>query len=364
MAGWWLYISYVSIVLLNATAFPVWLRILAPQLVEWGYLYTVGRYKVYLGYIIASLLILTVFFLVNYFGVKTMGRVKSAMSLTLVVGGLLYIVLCLSRGDIANTWNPSPWSIENGAVGGIITWLAIAPWAYVGFDTVPQAIEEAKVDPRKAFLAIFIALLAGASFYAFVTLATAAVRPWSYFLGTWLATATAAGEATGDVGVAIVLISALMGILTSANGFMYASSRLLFAMSRDELLPKTFSDLHENFGTPHKALLLAFILSLVGPLFGREALLWFVDIASFGTALAYLYVGLTIYKQRRNLALKNNKRENQIKTVAIISSITALIFLLLLMRKLWISYRYTPFLAIALYTLVGILLYRFRDVFR
>ena len=82
IAGWWLYISYVSIVLLNATAFPVWLRILAPQLVRWD---TCTSYKVYLGYIVASLLILTVFFLVNYFGVRTTGKTQNLMSLILYV---------------------------------------------------------------------------------------------------------------------------------------------------------------------------------------------------------------------------------------------------------------------------------------
>jgi len=40
-------------------------------------------------------------------------------------------------------------------------------------------------------------------------------------------------------------ISALIGVLTDANGFMYASSRLLFVMSRDRPLSKTFSDTQE-----------------------------------------------------------------------------------------------------------------------
>jgi len=48
LAGRWLYTAYISIVLLNATAFPIQLKILEPSLAEWGYLYTVGRYYVYL----------------------------------------------------------------------------------------------------------------------------------------------------------------------------------------------------------------------------------------------------------------------------------------------------------------------------
>ncbi len=268
--------------------------------------------------------------------------------------------MCLSRGNIANTWNPTPWSIKNSTLGSIVAWLAIAPWAYVGFDTVPQAIEEAKVNPRKAFLAIFAALFVGASFYAFITLSTAAVKPWPQFLGAWLATATATKEVAGDVGVAIVLSSALVGILTGINGFMYAASRLLYAMSRDGLLPKTLSDVHRRFRTPHKALLLTFVVSLVGPLFGREALLWFVDIASFGTALAYLYVGLSTYRQARDLALNNNKQEYHVKITTILSSIGPLAFIILLLHQLWLNYRLTPFIVIIAYTFLGLLLYKLR----
>ena len=360
IAGWWLYVSYVSIVLLNVTAFPVWLRILEPRLVEWGYLYTIGRYKVYLGYIVLSVLVLAIYFLINYIGVREMGKAQTIMSMILVIGGFSYIILCLSRGNIANTWNPTPWSLKNSALGSIVAWLAIAPWAYVGFDTVPQAIEEAKINPRKAFLAIFTALFVGASFYAFITLSTATLKPWPQFLGTWLATAVAAKEVTGDVGVAIVLSSALMGILTGINGFMYAASRLLYAISRDGLLPKTLSNVHRRFRTPHKALLLTFVASLVGPLFGREALLWFVDIASFGTALAYLYVAFATYRQTGNLALNNNKQEHHVKITAILSSIVSLAFIALLLHQLWLNYRLAPFIVIVAYTFLGLVLYKLR----
>jgi amino acid transporter len=361
ITGWWLYVSYVSIALLNATAFPVWLRILTPNLVEWGYLYTVGRFKVYLGYILLSTLILTIFFILNYVGVRSMGIAQTIMSLLLVTGGFSYIALCLARGKITNTWNPSPWSIKNDALGGIMAWLAIAPWAYVGFDTVPQAIEEAKINPRKAFIAMFTAIFIGATFYAFITLSTAFVKPWTLFLGTWLATATAAKEVAGEIGVAIIMISVLMGILTGINGFMYAASRLLFAMSRDGLLPSMLSDIHEKFGTPYRAILLTFALSLAGPLFGREVLLWFVNVASFGTALAYLYVGLSVFKQYRNLALNNNKHKYYVKTMGLLSSIVSFLFIVLLIYQLWLNYYFIPFIAITVYTLLGLLLYHARS---
>jgi amino acid transporter len=191
----------------------------------------------------------------------------------------------------------------------------------------------------------------------FITLSTAFVKPWTLFLGTWLATATAAKEVAGEVGVAMVLTSALMAILTGINGFMYAATRLFFAMSRDELLPSILSDIHEKFGTPYKAVLLTYTLSLIGPLFGREALSWFVNVASFGTALAYLYVGLSVFKQYRNLALNNNKHKWYVKSVGLLSSIVSFLFIVLLIYQLWLNYYFTPFIVITVYTFLGSLLY-------
>jgi len=361
ITGWWLYISFVSIALLNATAFPIWLRILTPNLVEWGYLYTVGRFKVYLGYILLSILILTIIFILNYGGVRIVGIAQTIMSLLLVIGGFSYIALCLVRGNITNTWNPTPWSIKNGVLGGILAWLAIAPWAYVGFNTVPQAMEETKINPRKAFIAMLVAIFIGATFYAFITLSTAFVKPWTLFLGTWLATATAAKEVAGEVGVAIVLMSTLTAIFTGINGFMYAATRLLFAMSRDGLLPSILSDIHEKFGTPYKAVLLTYILSLIGPLLGREALSLFVKVASFGTALTYLYVGFSTLKQYRNLALSSNKPEQHVESIGFLSTIVSLLFIALLIHQLWLNYHFTPFIAITVYTLLGLLLYHVRS---
>jgi len=116
----------------------------------------------------------------------------------------------------------------------------------------------------------------------------------------------------------------------------------------------------EGLEPPHKALLLTFVASLVGPLFGREALLWFVDIASFGTALAYLYVAFSTYRQTGNLALNNNKREHHVKITAILSSIASLALIALLSHQLWLNYRLTPFIVIVAYTFLGLLLYKLR----
>ena len=188
------------------------------------------------------------------------------------------------------------------------------------------------------------------------------MKPWHLFLGTWLATASAAREVAGDIGVGIVLMSALMGILTGVNGFMYASSRLLLAMARDRLLPQSLAEVHNKFRTPYKAVLLTYALSSIGPLFGREALLWFVNVASFGTAFAYLHVGFSTFKQFNDIALNSNRSKRYVKALGLASIAVSLIFLGLILYQLWLYYRFTALVAVIAYTLLGLILYSIRGV--
>ena len=68
-----------------------------------------------------------------------------------------------------------------------------------------------------------------------------------------------------------------------------ASGRLLFSMGRARLLPAWFGNIAPTAGAPRNALLFTGAASLLAPWFGREAILWVVDMAAVGTACGYLY---------------------------------------------------------------------------
>src|SRR5699024_11786524 len=60
----------------------------------------------------------------------------------------------------------------------IISIVAIAPWAYVGFDVVPQAAEEFDLPAKKAFTLIILAILCAALIYSLMIIATSMASPW------------------------------------------------------------------------------------------------------------------------------------------------------------------------------------------
>ena len=145
------------------------------------------------------------------------------------------------------------------------------------------------------------AILAGAGMYVVVVLATGVVLPWRELVAgesVW-ATGAAVRASLGTVGVAILSVAVVLAILTGINGFFMASSRLIFSMGRARLLPAWFGRIDRARGTPRNALLFTGAVSLLAPWFGREVIVWVVDMAAVGTACGYLYTCLAAFSLAR-----------------------------------------------------------------
>src|SRR5690625_2807545 len=184
------------------------------------------------------------------------------------------------------------------ALASIIAIVAISPWAFVGFDAVPQAAEEFDFPARKAFMLIILALFFAATLYGLMTLATAMGGSWESVAAEnhlW-GTGHVIGELIGPLGLVILVAALSMGIFTGLNGFILASSRLLFAMSRSKVLPVIFGKVHKKHQTPYVSVIFIVVVSMIAPWFGREALTWVVDMSSVGVSIAYLYTCITAYQ--------------------------------------------------------------------
>ena len=64
-------------------------------------------------------------------------------------------------------------------------------------------------------------------------------------------------------------------------------------MARAHMLPAIFGKVHPKYGSPTAAVLLVGIITVLSPLLGKSALVWFVDAAAFGTVIAYFMVSLS-----------------------------------------------------------------------
>src|SRR5690625_1540866 len=368
ISGWFLTLGYICIVDLNASAFALMIKYVFPNVIENMYLYTVAGWEVYGIEIIIASLGLAIFGYLNVKGTGLTGRMQFFFAIVMVVGVVL-LTLLVGMQPGAGLSNVQPaFPAEKTALAAIIAIVAISPWAYVGFDAVPQAAEEFDFPASKAFMLIISALVFAAIIYSLMTLATSMGSSWEALVAEnhlW-GNGVVIQELLGSFCLIILVVALLMGIFTGLNGFTLATSRLLFAMSRAKILPKAFGKLHPKHNTPHIAIIFTVIISAVAPWFGREALTWVVDMSSIGVSIAYLYTCITafmLFKWSSNGVTDISKQEVAPlkKVLSFVGIIASSIFIALLLIPdspafLGIESR----IALIIWIVLGIIFYLFK----
>lgn len=301
LCGWFLTLGYTCIVALNASALALLARYVLPQIAEQVLLYEVAGWEVYLGEVLIASAALVLFAFLNIRGATVSGRLQYIFCLIMLAGvaAILLGVLLHPEGQLSNA--APAFAVDVPPWTAVLAIVAIAPWAYVGFDNVPQAAEEFDFAPAKAFRLIVLAIIAAAGLYAVMILATASATPWTELVAgapIW-GTGDAVSGLFGGVGIMLLALALSMGIFTGLNGFYVAASRLLFAMGRARMLPAAFGRLHPRYNTPYVGIGFAAALCLVAPWFGREALLWVVDMSAVGVTIAYTYTCLVAFRKFR-----------------------------------------------------------------
>ncbi len=183
-----------------------------------------------------------------------------------------------------------------------------------------------------------ISILFGGCVYIVLNTVTAMVVPEGY--GSWveyiddlpnleglmaLPTFFAAKTLLGTAGVVFLGVAVLAAILSGIVGFYMATSRLLYSMAKENVIPAWFGELHPVYKTPKHAILFIMVIAMVAPFFGRTALGWIVDMSSLGAAIGYGYTSLAAIKYAKN------EGRSGIVFTGILGAIMALVFCILLL---------------------------------
>ena len=310
ICGWFLVLAYISFIPLNGTAIGLITRYLLPgTILQKTHLWNIGGFDVYLGEIILTMIIVVIFMFINIKAVKVafMSQTFLAIAQTAII--IIFPIVIIATGH-ANFDYMRP--LMTGSRGesvfsGIAVILSMAPWAFVGFDVIPQVCEEYDFDQAKAKTLMISTIAAAWIMYSCSTITTAIVQQegfasWSDFLNSnpFWATGAAVEKALGKPGLYILGFAMACAVLSAINGFFIASARLIAAMAKRKALPSVFAKRNEGDGAPVAAVLFVGIIALFAPWFGRSALAWIVDMTSLGTSVVFLYVCLAAMKFAKN----------------------------------------------------------------
>ncbi len=356
-SAWFLTFGYICVVALNATAFSLLIKFLLPDVIEFGKLYTIAGGDVYITEIIIASLLLIIFMLIAIKGTSVSGSLQYYFCVAMVIVVALLFVGSFFGSNFSFD-NLKPYNgPEYGWFKAIIMIVAVAPWAFVGFDNIPQTAEEFNFSPNKTFKLIVYSLLAASVTYIMMILYTGWLAGGSSDL--WL-TGSVTREAFGTIGLGVLTIAIVMGIFTGLNGFLLSASRLLFSMGRSGIMPSVFSKLHHRYKTPYVAIIFLVAITLIAPWLGRTALTWIVDMSSTGVSIAYFVTCLSAAKLFS--FDKNSRTYGPVyKIFAIVGSVIAFIFLMLLLLPISPASLSLPsHIALGGWTILGLIFFLIR----
>lgn len=351
LCGWFLIAAYLTNVPMNSTAIGLIVDGIdgSADILKFGFHYSIAGFEVYLGEIILAMSILILFAVLNIFGVKKAAIMQTILSTLLIVSVFTLAVAALISSKVQGINMQPIWGFDknaaiaagattanissfehagaSGIISAILATFAIAPWAYVGFDTIPQAAEEFKFPYKKVIGIMVIAILFGCFVYTSNnTIAAAALENWPdrVMAGEWVLL-VAAEEMLGVFGKVLIGVAVSCAVLSGIMGFFLASSRLMYSMARDNYLPKVFAKIDEKHGTPINAIIFCLIISLSGPILGREALGWFVDMSSIGASMGFFFTSASALKKMR----KDKDVKGILKVMAALGMIFSITFMVL-----------------------------------
>jgi len=312
ICGWFLILAYLTIIPLNATALALISRNLMGNLLSFGPSYNLAGYDTYLVELILGAAMLVVATLVAIRSTKAMGVLQAVLVCCLVVG-VGIIAISVWSSPIASPENLQPgYSPDFSPLMGIVGVLAVAPWAFVGFDAVAQIGEDASFNMRKAGGIMIVAIVMGAGIYIAIAVSAICVLPdgfddWPAYIASLgsleglqaLPVFNAVNQTMGAAGLVVLNIATFGAIFSGVVGFTLATSRLVYAMARENIMPHWFMRLHPKYGTPSNALIAILLASLTLILLGRSVLGWILDMSSVGAAIAFLYTSLATMRQAK-----------------------------------------------------------------
>src|SRR5690348_3076806 len=223
--------------------------------------------------------------------------VKMAIVILVIGFGFMYV-------NTAN-WHPFIPQNTTGEFGhfglsGIVRGAAVVFFAYIGFDAVSTAAQEARNPQRDMPIGILASLGICTVLYILMALVMTGLTsyknlnvPHPVFVAI-----AAAGSSLEWLGV-FVNIGAILGLASVVLVMLMGQPRIFFSMSRDGLLPAAFGKVHKKFQTPYvTTIVTGVVAALVAGFFPIDLL---GQLVSIGTLLAFVIVcfGIMVLRYKR-----------------------------------------------------------------
>src|SRR5579863_3323244 len=295
--GWMMFLSYFLTCPFEALAAGRITGYLFPSLntIE---LYRIGGYPVYLPHMILGLTLTALLTWLNYRGIQASARLSKTATFTFLSLVVVFALAGASHGSVSNFY---PLFSHTPLLSILLVW-QVVPWLVSGFESVGKVAEEASPGfaDRDFSVAILLTIFSGLIFFWVVIAAVSFVAPWqSLHSNQQFPTAVAFERALhAHWIVVLIMASALVALVQAFNANMIASSRLLFAMGRRNLLVPQMGYVHPVNQTPSAAVIAVAVGTALAMLLGEAGLVPILEVGAVSVAVAWMAACASYFMMR------------------------------------------------------------------
>ncbi|MCG7600071.1 APC family permease [Halomonas sp. McH1-25] len=233
---------------------------------------------------------------INILGLKLASAVNSVMMLVQMLVLIAFVGLSMHYilGDPTQPfWSLAPFlgAESSATLSTLMAGAAVACYSFLGFDAVTTLTEETKDPKRTLPRAILLITLIGGLIFIVVSYFVQLAAPSTDFANPDAAAYDIARNIGGDIFVSIFLIGLIVGQFASGIAAQASGARLLYAMGRDDVLPRRLLGRLSKFGTPVGGLCLSAIVALLALTMDVLSAASFIN---FGAFLAFALVNAAV----------------------------------------------------------------------
>ena len=359
---WSLIFSYFSLLWVNTLNFSIFTRFFTSGLLQWGHLYSIKQFDIYLGEVLFEIGILIFFALLIAYSKKIIRILINCFFIILLLIVAFLFISIITTTDFSVFIQSGFGSNSMPAAFQVYNILLFVPWMFVGFGIVSFDSKSYQFPIKRIRILMPLAILLGGLDYLMLNTIAASAVPEGFnsnaeyiaALGTLEGNANfpvlyVVSNKLGTFGTALLGVAITCALSASIIGFYKVLANMLGALANTDLFPKRFAKLGSN-GIPRRGVFLVLAISIFMPFIGKNATGWVTDATSIGATIAYAYISFCCLK----VAKRNN--DNRHYVLALVSFIFSLsLFLLPLLTAIFFDHVFDveSYFVLAIWGLIG-----------
>ena len=255
--------------------------------------------------------------------------IKTAVLIVFVALGAAYV----RRENLVPFIPPNTGEFGHFGWSGVLRGAAVMFFAYIGFDAVSTAAQEARNPQRDMPIGILASLVICTVLYIAVAVVLIGIVPYHR-----LNVADPIAVGVDSIGLTwfspLVKISAIFGLFSTMLVQLLGQTRIFYSMSRDGLLPGMFGRVHSRFQTPHlSTMLTGTVVAIAAGLLPISTL---SQLVSIGSLLAFVLVCIGVLVLRKTApGVHRPFRTPWVPWVPVLGALTCIVQMVSLPRSTW-----------------------------